>query len=144
MPCVAFLFDSVGMGNIIVLFLVILIAVGPKRLPEVARKLGRMMETFRRAADEFKTQIMSMDQEPPPSHTPSTTDVDGVSQSSSESSSSSDDEAYKQIYQDSPYPGNEHQYDEALNEPKQEADATPPAAVEQPVADADKPPEGTV
>jgi TatA/E family protein of Tat protein translocase len=58
------LFDSVSLPNIIVLFLVILIVVGPKRLPEVARKAGRMMEMFRRAADEFKDQLLSMDQEP--------------------------------------------------------------------------------
>lgn len=47
----------------VVLFVVILVVVGPKRLPEVARKLGRIMETFRRAADEFKDQLLSMDQD---------------------------------------------------------------------------------
>jgi TatA/E family protein of Tat protein translocase len=107
MPCVAFM-GSIHPINILVLCLVVLIVVGPKRLPEVARKLGRMMETFRRAADEFKSQLMSMDQEPPPS-TPAdtTTDVDGVKQPPSEAD----------IYsQGSPYPGNE-QYAEALNNP---------------------------
>lgn len=61
----AFLAGSAGTGEWIVLFIVILVVVGPKRLPEVARKLGRYMEMFRRAADEFKDQIMSLDQEPP-------------------------------------------------------------------------------
>ncbi len=65
---VAFLAGSVGTGEWIVLFVVVLIVVGPKRLPEIARKIGRTMEMFRRAADEFKEQLMSMDQEP---HVPS-------------------------------------------------------------------------
>lgn len=61
---VAFLTGSVGTGEWIVLFVVVLIVVGPKRLPEIARKIGRTMEMFRRAADEFKEQLMSIDQEP--------------------------------------------------------------------------------
>jgi len=121
------------MGNLIVLGLVILIVFGPERLPGIARKLGRMMETFRRAADEFKSQIMTMDQEPPkheepPPYTGDTpTDQDGVSHSSVEESSA---EAYNNPYQDaSPYPGNE-EYAAGLNvtEPATaQEDAAPPA-----------------
>lgn len=78
----AFIFGSAGAGEWIVLFIVVLIVVGPKRLPDVARKLGRMMEMFRRAADEFKRQIMTMDQPPPPPYDPPPTqtdyDADGI------------------------------------------------------------------
>lgn len=66
MPHLAFLMESVGMGEWIVLLAVIMIVMGPKSLPDMARKLGRWTETFRRAADEFKRQIMSMDQETHP------------------------------------------------------------------------------
>jgi sec-independent protein translocase protein TatB len=62
-PQLAFLFESADFTEWIVLLAVILIVVGPQRLPEMARKLGRWTETFRRAADEFKRQIMTMDQE---------------------------------------------------------------------------------
>lgn len=62
-PQLAFLMESVGVGEWIVLLAVILIVVGPQRLPEMARKMGRWAETFRRAADEFKRQIMTMDEE---------------------------------------------------------------------------------
>ena len=72
----AFIFGSAGAGEWIILFIVILIVVGPKRLPDVARKLGRMMEMFRRAADEFKRQIMTMDQPPPPPYDPPPTQTD--------------------------------------------------------------------
>jgi sec-independent protein translocase protein TatB len=62
-PQLAFIFDSVGIGEWVVLLVVIMIVVGPQRLPEIARKMGRWSETFRRAADEFKRQIMTMDEE---------------------------------------------------------------------------------
>lgn len=57
----AFLFDSVGFGEWIVLFAVILIVVGPKRLPATARKFGQYYAKFRRAAESFKRQLMDMD-----------------------------------------------------------------------------------
>ena len=60
----AFLFfDSVGGGEWLVLLAVVLIVVGPKNLPSAARKLGQILTQLRRAADEFKRQIMTMDQE---------------------------------------------------------------------------------
>ena len=60
----AFLFfDSVGGGEWLVLLAVILVVVGPKNLPSAARKVGQILAQLRRAADEFKRQIMTMDQE---------------------------------------------------------------------------------
>lgn len=77
MPQLAFLMESAGMGEWVVLLAVVLIVMGPQRLPEMARKLGRWTETFRRAADEFKRQIMAMDQEvAPPEPEPDYSDYD--------------------------------------------------------------------
>ena len=59
----AFIFDSVGGTEWLVLLGVILIVVGPKNLPAAARKFGQIMAQLRRAADEFKRQILSMDEE---------------------------------------------------------------------------------
>ena len=59
----AFVFESVGSGEWLVLLAVILIVVGPKNLPSAARKMGQVMSKLRRAADEFKRQIMTMDEE---------------------------------------------------------------------------------
>jgi len=114
LPCAIFGIESAGWGEMLVLFVVILIVVGPKRLPEAARKLGRMMEMFRRAADEFKSQIMSMDQEPAKEE-PSPPYPDYTTQT------------------DSPYPGNE-QY--ANQEP--EGGATASRLAENSTADAPK------
>ena len=59
----AFIFDSVGFGEWFVLLAVVLIVVGPKRLPETARKIGQYYAKFRRAADAFKRQLLDMDTE---------------------------------------------------------------------------------
>ena len=59
----AFIFESVGGTEWLVLLGVVLIVLGPKNLPAAARKRGKFMTTLRRAADEFKRQVMSMDQE---------------------------------------------------------------------------------
>ena len=59
----AFLFNDVGAGEWLVLLAVILVVVGPKRLPEVARKFGQYYSKFRRAAENFKRQLLDMDSE---------------------------------------------------------------------------------
>ena len=59
----AFVFESVGSGEWLVLLAVIIIIVGPKNLPSAARKMGQVMSKLRRAADEFKRQLMTMDEE---------------------------------------------------------------------------------
>ena len=57
----AFIFESVGFGEWFVLLAVVLVVVGPKRLPSTARQLGKYYGKFRRAADSFKRQLMDMD-----------------------------------------------------------------------------------
>src|SRR5580698_10021877 len=41
----------------IFLFLLALIIFGPKKLPEIARQIGKYMNEFKRASNEFKAQI---------------------------------------------------------------------------------------
>lgn len=41
----------------IVIFLLALVLFGPKKLPEIARQVGKLMAEFRRASNEFKSQI---------------------------------------------------------------------------------------
>jgi len=59
----AFVFDSVGAGEWLLLLAVLLVVMGPKRLPGVLRKFGSQYARFRRAADSFKRQLMEMDTE---------------------------------------------------------------------------------
>src|ERR1700740_2137952 len=41
----------------IFLFFVALVIFGPKKLPEIARQIGKALNEFRRASNEFKSQI---------------------------------------------------------------------------------------
>jgi Tat protein translocase TatB subunit len=59
----AIIFDSVGAGEWLVLLAVLLVVMGPKRLPSTARTIGSYYSKFRRAAESFKRQLMDMDYE---------------------------------------------------------------------------------
>lgn len=45
------------LGDGIIIFVIALILFGPKKLPEMARQVAKLMAEFRRASNEFKTQI---------------------------------------------------------------------------------------
>jgi Tat protein translocase TatB subunit len=59
----AFIFSDVGVGEWFVLLAVVLVVVGPKRLPEAARTMGKWYSRMRRAAESFKRQILDMESE---------------------------------------------------------------------------------
>lgn len=59
----ALIFDSAGFGEWFILLAVVLIVVGPKKLPASARKLGNYYAKFRRAAEAFKRQLMDLETE---------------------------------------------------------------------------------
>lgn len=59
----ALIFDSVGAGEWVVLLAVLLIVMGPKRLPSTLRTIGSYYAKFRRAAESFKRQLLEMDTE---------------------------------------------------------------------------------
>lgn len=46
-------------GEMIFLFFLALILFGPKKLPEIGRTIGRFMNEFKRASNEFRSQIES-------------------------------------------------------------------------------------
>ena len=61
----SFLSGAPGAGEIILIFVVILLLFGPKRLPEIARMIGRTLDELRKASQDFKDQIMAIDEDPP-------------------------------------------------------------------------------
>jgi TatA/E family protein of Tat protein translocase len=48
---------NLGFPEMIFLFLMALIIFGPKKLPEIGRQIGRALNEFKRASNEFKAQI---------------------------------------------------------------------------------------
>ena len=49
-----FIFESLGTSELILIGIVALIFLGPRKLPEMARKIGKIMAEFRGTANEFK------------------------------------------------------------------------------------------
>lgn len=50
---------GIGMPELIVILVIALIVLGPNRLPDVARAIGRGMAEFRRATNEIKETLES-------------------------------------------------------------------------------------
>jgi len=49
-----FIFESIGTSELMLIGLVALIFLGPRKMPEYARKIGKMMNEFRSTTNEFK------------------------------------------------------------------------------------------
>ncbi|MBX3293233.1 MAG: Sec-independent protein translocase protein TatB [Acidobacteria bacterium] len=49
-----FIFESLGTSELILIGIVALIFLGPRKLPLMARKIGKMMAEFRSTAGEFR------------------------------------------------------------------------------------------
>lgn len=48
---------SIGMPELIVIFLVVLLLFGSKRLPELARGLGKGIREFKKATSDLKSEL---------------------------------------------------------------------------------------
>ncbi|WP_068543071.1 Sec-independent protein translocase protein TatB [Thermodesulfatator autotrophicus] len=48
---------GIGFPELVVIFVVALIVLGPERLPEAARSVARVFFEFRKAADELKKEL---------------------------------------------------------------------------------------
>lgn len=57
---------GLGFGELLVIFLIALIFIGPKKLPELAKGLGKGIREFQNAAKGFSDQLQNDDQPAPP------------------------------------------------------------------------------
>lgn len=62
LACLAFIFGNAGFDEWALLGVIAFILFGPKRLPEIARTIGRTLARLRHAADEFRSQIEHLDE----------------------------------------------------------------------------------
>ncbi len=55
----AFLGGSPGGGELLLVFVVFLLLFGAKKLPEIARTIGRALEEFRRSARQVRDEVIN-------------------------------------------------------------------------------------
>jgi len=64
---------GIGMTELMVILVIGLLVIGPKKLPELARSLGKGLAEFRRASTEVRREFLSVTDEaridPPPRKT---------------------------------------------------------------------------
>ena len=104
----AIVFDSVGVGEWFILLAVVLIVVGPKRLPATVRKFGNYYSKFRRAAESFKRQLMDMDTELNNAINAAEKEVEQAVSIPEESEIPAGAAAYDREFSDMNYPGGDY------------------------------------
>mgnify|MGYP006447509225 CR=1 FL=1 len=51
------LFGSIGIPELLIIFVVALVVIGPKLMPEIAKTLGKALRDFKRATSDFQDTI---------------------------------------------------------------------------------------
>ena len=51
------MFGSIGMPELIVIFVIALIIFGPRKLPELGRSLGKSLAEFKRSSNELRSTL---------------------------------------------------------------------------------------
>jgi TatA/E family protein of Tat protein translocase len=57
---------GIGMTELLVIFAIALVVLGPKKLPEIARSLGRGLAEFRRASSEMRREFLDVSEDSRP------------------------------------------------------------------------------
>ena len=51
------MFGSIGMPELIIIFVIALIIFGPRKLPELGKSLGRSLSEFKRASNDLRNTL---------------------------------------------------------------------------------------
>ncbi len=77
---------GIGMTELLVILAIGLIVIGPKKLPELARSLGKGLAEFRRASTEMRREFLDVAEEAriePPSRKPAEAGSENTSETKS-------------------------------------------------------------
>ena len=70
---------GLGFQEIIIILVVALLIIGPRKLPDLAKSLGKAFREFKHATDDIKQNFdldaLTREESPPPSKTTSPTDA---------------------------------------------------------------------
>lgn len=70
------MFSGIGIWEVVVIIVVVLVVLGPQRVPEIARKLGQAVRYLKRASSDLTTAVtreMEDTQDKPAAQPPKTT-----------------------------------------------------------------------
>src|SRR4029079_3181185 len=56
-PRICLMFGSIGMPELIIIFMIALIIFGPRKMPELGRSLGKSLGEFKRASNELRNTL---------------------------------------------------------------------------------------
>lgn len=106
------MFGSLGVPELLLIFAVILIVFGPRRIPEIGRTLGKALGEFRKATDDLKSTIdrevrlEELKKIAPTAMEPFTTPFESVSRSepAAESPLPAAESPSLQVAEEQPYP----------------------------------------
>jgi TatA/E family protein of Tat protein translocase len=69
---------GLGAGELFLIFIIALLFLGPKKLPELAKGLGSAMREFQKARDDMMAEMHKPHVEPTPTHTDAKKDIEVV------------------------------------------------------------------
>ncbi len=61
---------GIGTGELLLLLVIALIVLGPERMPQVARDVGKVMNDLRRTSEELQQELLNADRPAPPPSAP--------------------------------------------------------------------------
>ena len=67
------MFGSIGMPELMIIFVIALIIFGPRKLPELGRSMGKSLSEFKRASNDLRNTLdeeIGIEDKPPPPPAP--------------------------------------------------------------------------
>jgi sec-independent protein translocase protein TatA len=59
------MFENIGFGELLIIFVVLIVFFGPKRIPDVAQSIGKGIREFKRAMKDVQDEVTkSVNEEP--------------------------------------------------------------------------------